>query len=212
MAPTIDIPTRVMHRRSFDPSDHGCCVTLREYLSAHYAEQSCVYELVDGALHVSPIPQPPHDWWARHVRDALRQYSDNHQKHLNCVSTGCEVSVPGRAGPTRIRPDLAAFRDYPESPPDDWDRVTPIVVLEVVSERRTERDTTRNRQLYWMAGGIAEYWIIDPREDPQEPTLIALVRKPGAPKWEEHIISFGKSHKSTALPRFTLNLKRPKRK
>ncbi len=198
-------------RSRIGPDDAGRLMTLEDFEQAD-EHPGYTYELIDGVLIVSPSPTPWHDRWVRFVRDHLIAYADAHPHRINCVSGDCEVAVAGRPGPTRPQPDIAAFKDYPDPPPDSWDSSCPLIVVEVISDRRARKDTTRNRQLYWMAGGIAEYWIIDPREDPQEPTLIALVRKTGAPKWEEHIIPFGKSHKSAALPRFTLNLKRPKRK
>lgn len=73
--------------------------------------------------------------------------------------------------------------------------------------RRARKDTTRNRQLYWFAGGIAEYWIIDTRPDPAQPTLIALARAAGRPEWEERRIGFGETCRAASFEGLSINLK-----
>lgn len=189
------------------PEDHGRLLTLAEYHGAR-EEPGYIYEIIDGVLIVSPNPLPEHDKWVRIVTKELEAYAEQHTQHLNYVSGAAEVAIPGRPGPTRPQPDVAAYADFPDATPADWSDVCPIIVVEVISGRRAAKDTMRNRYLYWMAGGIAEYWIIDPGKHPEKPTLVALVRKPGQNDWIENEIPFGKSHRSPALPRFTINLKR----
>jgi len=203
--------TRLRQRVTIGPEDHGRLITLEEFHRAKET-QGFVYEIIDGVLIVSPNPKPIHDYWVQIVRAALAQYAQEHPERLNHLTENCEVVIPARPGITRPQPDIAAYRDFPDPPPDDWSEVCPVVVAEVISDRREKKDVTRNRQLYWAAGGVMEYWIIDPREDERKPLMIALVRRAGAPSWEEHVVPFGKSHKSTILPRFTLNLRRAKRK
>lgn len=198
-------------RMTIGPSDHGRLLALAEFSRAREVP-GYTYEIIDGVLIVSPNPLPAHDKWVRIVTKELESYADEYPQHLNYVSGAAEAVIPGRPGPTRPQPDVAAYADFPDETPTDWADVCPVIVVEVISARREAKDTTRNRYLYWMAGGIAEYWIIDPRKDADKPTLTALVRKPGHNDWVENDIPFGKSHKSAALPRFTLNLKRPKRK
>jgi len=186
-------------------------MTLEEFERAR-EEPGYVFELIDGVLIVSPSPKPSHDWWVNFVGDELKAYAARFPRQINYVTERCEVVIPARPGPTRPQPDVAAYRDFPDPPPDDWDDACPLIVVEVISERREQKDVTRNRHLYWMAGGIAEYWIIDPRQDVRRPTLMALVRRSGTPRWQERLIPFGKSHRGPTLPRFSLNLRRAKRK
>ncbi len=203
--------TRDGIRPVLGPQDSGRLIALEEY---QYAKETAgyVYEVIDGVLIVSPQPRPSHDRWVRLIRDALVRYAVGHPSVISEVSDQAEVVIPGRPGLTRVAPDIATYMDLPDLPPslDDWAEVCPLVVVEVISERREKKDTTRNRHVYWTARGIMEYWIIDPREDKLKPELVALVRRAGALKWEEHVVPFGKSFKSVALPRFTLNLKRIK--
>lgn len=202
---------RTRNRRALGPADHGRVMSLEQCLRLRETP-GYVYELIDGALVVSPSPKPRHDYWVEFVRAALQDYATKHPQRAYKLSERCDVVVPDRPGETRPQPDLAAYRDYPDPPPEDWKDVAPIVVVEVISARREKKDTIRNRHLYWSAKAIREYWIIDPSSDALAPTLIALKRQRDAQDWVEQVVPFGKSFKSTALPRFTLNLKRRKRK
>ena len=194
-------------RPKIGPMDSGRLMTLEEFRCSK-EEPGYVYEIMDGVLVVSPNPLPPHDYWVNIARQQLEEYAQKHPRVINWVSEGSEVVIPGRPGSTRPQPDIAVYKDYPEPFPASWDEVCPIVVVEVISNRRELKDTVRNRHLYWMAGGIIEYWIVDPREDNRRPGLTALIKKPGAVEWEEKAVPFGKSYRSTALPKFSLNLRR----
>lgn len=190
-----EIPRRT---RTVGPTDHGRSMTMQLWQRCR-EEPGYVYEIIDGALVVSPSPLPPHDYWVQIILDHLRRYSAAHPAGLNWITERCDVVVPGRSGETRPQPDIAAFRDYPTPPPARWDDVCPHLVVEVISARRSEKDTKRNRHLYWLAEGIAEYWIVDPREDDQRPTLITCVRRRGSAEWAESVTPFGKTFKSPTL-------------
>jgi len=192
------------------PSDHGRILTLEEYTRARETP-GYAYEIIDGVLNVSPNPSPSHDFWVGIVQQALSTYAAAHPSIANYVSQRCEVVVSGRPGPTRPQPDLGVYCGFTDPAPSDWAHVCPKVVVEVVSPRRERKDTMRNQHLYWAAGGVEEYWIVDPSADPAAPNLIALVRKPGEPEWIGNEVPFGKAHRSRALPGFSLNLKRLRR-
>lgn len=191
---------------SLGPHDHGRTLSLHEFRSAEYAP-GYVYELIDGALVVSPQPMPNHDYWVNVVVGQLRAYSKKNSKVLNYVTEGSELEIPNRPGPTRPQPDIAAFRDYPYPPPTSWDDVCPDLVVEVISQRRAEKDTLRNRHLYWQARGVREYWIIDPRANGLEPTLLVLSRTSRARSWHQQTILFGKTYSSKSFPGLRINLK-----
>ncbi|MCG3127519.1 MAG: hypothetical protein CHACPFDD_02379 [Phycisphaerae bacterium] len=182
-------------------------ITFREYDAARYEEGS-VYEIIDGVLIVSPNPAPWHDHWVTWVYERLEAYSKKHSERINRVSQACEIYIPSRIGPTRPQPDVAAYRNYPKAPPKRWDDVCPLVVVEVVSARRALKDVQRNRELYWMASGIGEYWIVNPLDAWERPALIALCRSPDAVDWRETRISYGQTYRTPTLPGFSLNLKR----
>jgi len=189
------------------PMDSGRLMTLEDFQRST-GEGGFVYEIIDGVLIVSPNPAPSHDYWDDLIHGVLKDYARNNPGRANRVSQESEVIIPSRPGATRPQPDIAVFRDFPDPFQTRWDDVCPVLVVEIISDRRGYKDCVRNRQLYWTAGGIVEYWIVDPREEPRKPVLTALIKKPGAPAWGETVVPFGKTHKSFALPRFSINLKK----
>ncbi|MFN0136174.1 MAG: Uma2 family endonuclease [Phycisphaerae bacterium] len=170
-------------------------------------------EIIDGVVYVSPSPLPQHSYWQRLVQRTLERYCDKHSDRLNHVATDVDVVIRHRGKPTRVRPDVAAFCAFPSLAQivkaNDWALYQPLVVAEIISAARAAKDIERNRALYWLAGGIAEYWIIDPRRNALQPALVALVREPGKADWTQHRIAFGKPWRSVALPGLVLNLKHP---
>ena len=144
------------------------------------------------------------------IFNLLRNYAASHSGHIDFVATDAEVVIPGRPGPTRPRPDLAAYKDFPRQAVLKrqvmWDDLCPVLVVEIISPRRAEKDTNRNRQLYWMAGGIAEYWIIDPRKDAFRPIMTALRRESGQPDWHEFEIAPGERYTTELLPGLEFHL------
>ncbi|GMU37044.1 MAG: Uma2 family endonuclease [Phycisphaerae bacterium] len=188
------------------PEDHGRIMTLAEYRAARGAP-GYKYELIDGALVVSPNPIPNHDYWIQYVRNAIAAYARRHLGKVAHISEAAEVEVVGRTAPTRPIPDLSVYDAFPYPPPPSWDDVVPVLVVEVISNRRAAKDTVRNRHLYWQVRGLREYGIINPENAPLAPTLIALRRKRGARTWDERVVPFGRSYRSGALPGLSINLK-----
>jgi len=189
------------------PMDSGRLMTLEEFQRSR-GEDGYVYEIIDGVLIVSPNPAPSHDFWVDLIHGELKGYAKRQPRQANRISQECEVIIPSRPGATRPQPDIAVYRNFPDPFETRWDDVCPILVVEVISDRRGYKDCVRNRHLYWTAGGIIEYWIVDPRENPRKPTVTQLVKKPGAKEWNETVIPFGKTIKSAALPKFSINLKK----
>lgn len=196
-------------RRRIGPKDAGRLMTHEEYEKS-IEDPGYVYEIIDGVLNVSPSPKPDHETWSEYVAEELWAYSRAHPDRINFVARNAEVVIPGRPGPTRPRPDLAAYKDYPREQVlkrlVTWDDLCPILVVEIISPRRPKKDTNRNRQLYWMAGGIAEYWILDPRKDAFRPTLTALRRESGQPDWLEVEVAPGERYTTDLLPGLEFHL------
>ena len=169
-----------------------------------------VYELIDGVLNVSPTPKIPHGIWKEFVTDQLKAYARDHRDVIRYVTTDCEIVIPGRPGPTRPRPDVAAFKDFPSldyaADHPEWDDVCPLLVVEVISPRRRRKDVARNRHLYWAAKGIVEYWIVDPAKDFRQPSLVALRREVRRVDWVERKVMFGQKYETPTLPGLVLNL------
>jgi Uma2 family endonuclease len=189
------------------PDDDGRMLTLEEWQCAAETP-GFVYELIEGRVDVSPWPKPSHQQWVYLIQRELERYIAAHAQHANFV-TPCEVAIESASSrPSRPQPDLGVFRNVRFPVRGRWEDLSPIVVVEVISERRGAKDTDRNRRLYGSVPSIREYWIVDPRGNEAQPALIALTRADAADDWAEQHVPFGSAFASTTLPGFTLNLQR----
>jgi Uma2 family endonuclease len=144
-------------------------LTFEEYLDYDDGTDNR-YELVDGELIALPPESEPNDWFAQFL--FLKLVEIGVPPRLVRPHT-CEIQVPvlQLGDPQNRYPDLAVLR--PEHLALTQKRLTikldmppPVFVVEVVSPGRTsrERDYERKRNQYERIG-IAEYWVIDPKEE-----------------------------------------------
>lgn len=190
------------------PDDHGKRFTAEERRSADYVEGH-KYEIIDGRIYVSPVPNAPAGWVEAWVLERLMLYSVSHRDVINYVHPKASVTVPGRPEETAPEPDVAAYHNYPRHLPpqeQDWRNVSPILVVEVMSEEEGEKkDLERNPELYRQVRSIREYWVLDTRASTAEPTLI-VYRRQGR-RWERlSDVPGGGTYTTSLLPGFTLTL------
>jgi Uma2 family endonuclease len=155
------------------PADHGRPVTVEEFESAQ-DEEGYSSELIDGRWYVSPDPELPHDRILDWVLTVLKEYAGQHPEVINYISSHARVPVSGRSRPSQAQPDVTAYHDFPLHLPIrslKWRDVSPVLVVEVVSEDNSEKDLVRNVEIYEYVPSIREYWILDPLEDPDHPPL-----------------------------------------
>jgi Uma2 family endonuclease len=187
------------------PRDHGRRLTLEEFLGAD-GREGFRYELIDGKLEVSPIPNLPHDFLVGWLIRLLWAYAGHHPEVIRHVQGPARVFVPRR----RIVPeaDLAAYRRFPTDLPIaqlDWRDVSPRLVVEVLSEDTADKDLVRNPPLYLLVPSIREYWILDPRTDADRPDLL-VYRRRGA-RWQRPLaVAGGQTYATRLLPGFALVL------
>lgn len=191
----------------FGPADHGRAITREEARKARWQE-GYRYEIIDGKIYVTPIPNLPHDRILRLILNAVNDYARQHPHILNYVTTNGKVIVEDRPGLTEPEPDLIAFHDFPlDLPLADvrWEDLTPVLVLEIVSQDDPAKDFQRNVELYQEIPSIREYWIVDPRADPDHPRLLAYRRR--GRRWQKPIrVPFGGTYTTRWLPGFSLRV------
>ncbi len=189
------------------PTDHGRPISREEFETARSREGYC-YELIDGRVYVSPVPNLPHDFLVEWLYGLLYDYSRGRPDVINYLSAKARVYAPEREEATSPEPDLAAYRDFPRGTPigeRSWEDVSPILVGEVVSEDNAEKDLERNVELYLQVPSIREYWILDPRENPDRPTLRVYRRR--GERWQRPIdVAPGETYSTRLLPGFVLRL------
>lgn len=191
-------------QQKFGPADHGRPVSVAECEDAEY-EPGFQYEIIDGRLYVSPLPNMPENfletWLQGHLWEYTRSYPDRKAR----VSAKARVFVPGRPELTVPEPDLALYEPYPvEVPARDlkWEDFSPLVVAEILVDSDPHKDLVRNVELYLQVPGIAEYWVLDGRENPDEPLLISRRRYRG--RWLMNEVLFGETYTTRTLPGFEL--------
>jgi Uma2 family endonuclease len=197
-------------RMILGPNDHGREISEEEFESAE-DQEGFRSELIDGRVYVSPIAELPHDSIERWLIRLLERYADDHPEAINYVSNKSEVFLPRRARPTRPQPDIACYADFPHHVPRRqrrWRDISPILVVEIVSDDTAMKDYGRNVELYEQVTSIREYWIVDQRPDPDYPSLRVYRRRGRG--WQKPIdVAPGERYSTRLLPGFELVLDAP---
>src|SRR5262249_38788798 len=110
------------------PRDQGRSLTLEEFERAG-SQEGYRYELIDGRVEVSPIPDYPHESLCQRIEQLLLAYAEHHANVLKDVKGLARVFVPGRCATTAPEPDVAAYRNFPmDRPPSriHWRDISPV--------------------------------------------------------------------------------------
>jgi Uma2 family endonuclease len=192
-------------RLNLGPRDFGRRLTEQQFMKAEY-ESGYHYELIEGRLYVVTLPLQPHDWIEKWLYDQLQEYARKHATVINRVTNKSVVYVPGLKGTTRPEPDIVAYRDFPleRGPEVNWDEISPVLVIEVLSEGGLQKDLERNVRLFARVASIREYWVVDGLADPREPCLI--VRQKKGSSWIVRTVAFDDVYTTKLLPGFELRV------
>jgi Uma2 family endonuclease len=190
------------------PADQGRRLSLEEFESAD-AQEGYRYELIRGRLEVSPVPDLPHDRLLDWLRDRFKAYIAQHPEVVNAIFGPACIFVPEvEEGVTAPEPDLACYRDFPQDLPEDevnWQDVSPLIVVEIISPDTASKDTSRNVELYLAVPSIREYWILDPRSSYRRPSL-TVYRRRGRHWLKPVAVAGGGEYTTRLLPDFSLVL------
>lgn len=116
------------------------------------------YELVRGALFVTPPPSYEHETILAKLNEILAPYVRAHG--LGHVYRPHAVM---RFEGSEVEPDLMVRAAHPDRRDDDsdWTRAPiPLLVVEVLSGATRRRDRNQKKDLY-LDAGVREYWIVD---------------------------------------------------
>jgi Uma2 family endonuclease len=193
-------------RLKLGPADHGRPLSLDEFMAGDY-EEGYQYELIDGKLYVSPQPNQPEDSLEEWLLDQLKAYAREHPEIINHGTNKARVFVPNRPGVTCPEPDMAAYRNYPlrrRFRDLNWQEVSPILVVEVLSHDDPNKDLVRNAELYFQVPSIKEYWVLDSRVSAERPSMRAHRRH--GKQWRITELAAGDTYTTRLLPDFELLL------
>lgn len=156
---------------------------------------------------MAPVPDLPHDDVEMWLYHKLHAYSSERPEVIDYLSTRPRILIPTREKATRPEPDIAAYYNYRFHLPRKqrrWQDISPILVVEVLAEDTPGKDLVRNVELYAEVPSIKEYWILDPRPDPDRPSLRAYRRR--GKGWQKPIdVPYGETYQTPrVLPGFCL--------
>jgi Uma2 family endonuclease len=190
--------TRVMTR--IGPKDHGRPMTLDEFDEA-IGQEGYLYELSRGIITVTNVPNPKHMALVMALRDQLVVYKESRPGQIYGVAAGSECKVLLQSLQSERHPDVAVYRTGPPEGDEVWSTWVPELVAEIVSPRSKKRDYVEKREEY-LAFGIKEYWIINPRRR----ELLALRRYRGT--WKETTVKAGEKYRTPLFPGLVLDVGR----
>lgn len=191
-------------RLKLGPADHGRPLSLDDYEAADF-EPGHRYEIIDGEVYVSPEANFPEHRLERWLDRKLTRYAEDRPEVINFVAIKSRVFVHGRKKATVPEPDLAAFHNLDldaDFRDIHWRDLGPVLVCEVLVEGDEAKDLDRNPPLYLDVPSIKEYWVIDGRENPNEPTLIQ--RRRYGTRWVVREHPYGTTFTTKTLPGFSL--------
>ena len=191
-------------RLKIGPKDHAKPVDYDDFMAAKFVP-GFNYEIIDGRVYVLPLPNPPENRVDTWLLYRVASYSDRHPEVINYVTNKSRVIVRDRPRATAPEPDQAAYHNFPLEQPFQkvrWQNVSPILVVEVVSREDPYKDLVRNVKLYLQVPTIQEYWLIDPRKNPERPIFRAYRRQ--GKKWRIVQPAFGEVYTTKLLPDFAL--------
>jgi Uma2 family endonuclease len=113
------------------------------------------YEVIDGALFVSPPPSLRHERLHQLIARALAEYVEEQQ--LGELFNGHHAVILGE---NHVEPDLTVWPPSSSRAKRWAEMPKPILVVEVTSRSTARRDQVVKRDLYQRAA-IPEYWIVD---------------------------------------------------
>lgn len=184
------------------PKDHG-----RELSEEEFEGADCrgghKYEIIDGRLYVSPLPNFPHDLVENWLYGKVRDYAKA-TNSFAYVTNKPRAFVRTAEKPTIPEPDIAAFKVLPPGDGNTmhWRDFEPTLVVEILGDDSFEKDMVRNVDLYLRIPSIQEYWVFDIREDVYRPKLIVHCRRGEA--WKTQTVAPGGTYTTKLLPGFRL--------
>jgi len=171
--------------------------TEQQYLAL---DTNRLVELNDGKIEVLPMPTQWHQMIALFLYEQLRAITREHRLGLTLAAP-----LRIRLWPGKFRePDVVFMLAANKSRRGDqfWDHAD--LVMEVVSDDDPPRELVTKRDEY-AKSGIAEYWIVDPRDRSIRVLTLDADTNPGVYR-EMACYALGQIAESVLLPVFRVEL------
>lgn len=131
--------------------------TVEDYAS--FPDDGNRYEIIDGALFVTPAPEVSHQGVVGELQGRLWTFLKLHPEAGRVWASPADIEL---ADDTVVQPDLFVIPAWLR--PRRWSDIEGrlMLAIEVLSPSTARTDRTIKRERYLRAG-IPEYWIVDPR-------------------------------------------------
>ena len=176
------------------PQYDGLRVTREEYLAL--PEDGYLYDMIDGVLHVTPSPFFDHSRANGRFYRLLMDFVDAQDNPPGEACQDVDVFLPD-GNPDVLRPDVSFILAENAGIIKGHIHGVPDLVCECLSRRTATRDLGVKAERY-LANGVREYWIIDPRDQ-----SIQVWYNRDNESWEKHS---GERLESRLLPGFVIEV------
>ncbi|MGH2459188.1 MAG: Uma2 family endonuclease [Chloroflexota bacterium] len=179
------MPEKVMRRR----------LTFQDYQALPDDQD---YEIIDGVLYVAPRARSGHQITANRLAHILTGFTED--RHLGTVVPDTDLIVTDRD--IYVSPDIMYFaRDrFDVVNRDDWIRIIPDLVVEVLSPSTEDYDRRKKRETYARLR-VPHYWMVDHRA---RRVMECVLRPDGA--YQERTIPAGEPFRPALFPDLEIDL------
>jgi Uma2 family endonuclease len=153
------------------------------------------YELVGGALLVTPAPRRVHQRVVGRLHHTLFGYLQDSREMAEVLMSPADITWG--SDDDLVQPDIFVVAlDQVDGSTDRWDSIRMLLLaVEVISPSSTRYDRVTKRRLY-QRRGVATYWVVDPdarlvevwRPEDERPEIVTDVLRwrvaPGAEELE----------------------------
>ncbi len=181
----VMVPEKVMQRR----------LTFQDYQALPDDQD---YEIIDGVLYVAPRARSGHQAAANELSTILTTYAREHG--LGRVIPDADLVVADRD--IYLAPDIMYFGKgrFEGIDRDDWIRIIPDLVVEVLSPSTEDYDRRKKREIYAQLG-VHHYWMVDPRSR----AVVECVLQPDG-GYQERVIHAGELFRPALFPELEIDL------
>jgi Uma2 family endonuclease len=116
------------------------------------------YEVIDGALFVSPSPRPDHQAVVVRLVIILQQYIDQHELGWLFIAPADLEFSPRDF----VQPDVFVVANVGQGRPRTWPEARPVSLIVEVKSESTARIDRLEKRIRYQRERIPDFWIVDP--------------------------------------------------
>jgi len=148
----------IMREGSSAYSHEGMKVSYKEFLKIS-RESENRYEYIDGQIYLLASPKVNHQKLLIDLSSTFHSWFQD--KDCLPLISPLDITLYKEDKANVVQPDLVVICDEEKITEDSKYLGVPTLIVEVLSESTRSMDVVKKMDLY-MAGGVSEYWIVNP--------------------------------------------------